>query len=247
MTLTELEERVGGELTFHMGPNPEESSRGRVTAFEPHKRVEYEEYWDALVGREGADVTPLVTEFVIEPAAGGTCLVRVVTSAFGTGADWENEFFADMDKGWLPMLDNLRIYLESFAGQRASVMWASAHAPGVSPETAMAAVRAAAGVQGAGDVIALLDTKGRVERSLGHHFLMRIEHPVEGFVNFFAHGDATNGTGLTAQCHVFADAGEAFVERERPRGRLGSKKSRQPSPHDGPLIQPRIRLKKLRG
>jgi len=38
----------------------------------------------------------------------------VVTSAFGTGADWENEFWEEMANGWAPVLDNLRLYLTHF-------------------------------------------------------------------------------------------------------------------------------------
>ena len=61
--------------------------------------------WDLVVGRElrqfrgheGA-VTPMVTEFLVEATSGGTCIVHVVSSAFGTGADWEQEFFDDMAK-----------------------------------------------------------------------------------------------------------------------------------------------------
>jgi hypothetical protein len=34
-------------------------------------------------------------------------VIRVVTSAYGSGADWENEFFAEMVAGWAAMLDNL--------------------------------------------------------------------------------------------------------------------------------------------
>src|SRR5262245_46580024 len=82
---TDLEPRDGGAITFHMGPDPDAVSRGHVTAFEPNRRITFEEDWAALVGQPGADVTPLVTEFLVEAASGGTCVVRVVTSAFGTG------------------------------------------------------------------------------------------------------------------------------------------------------------------
>src|SRR5687768_3767018 len=97
MMPVDLDARLGGALTFHMGP--EADSHGRVTGFEPERRFAYEEDWAALVGRPDADVTPLVTEFLVEARSGGTCVVRVVTSAFGTGADWENEFWDEMNTG----------------------------------------------------------------------------------------------------------------------------------------------------
>ena len=46
----------------------------------------------------GAPVTPLATEFLVEAQSGGTCVLRVVSSAFGTGADWEQEFFDEMER-----------------------------------------------------------------------------------------------------------------------------------------------------
>ena len=49
-----------------------------------------------------SSVTPIATEFLIESASGGSCVIRVVTSAYGSGADWENEFFAEMVAGVIP-------------------------------------------------------------------------------------------------------------------------------------------------
>ena len=54
-----------------------------------------------------SSVTPIATEFLIESASGGSCVIRVVSSAYGSGADWENEFFAEMVAGWGEILDNL--------------------------------------------------------------------------------------------------------------------------------------------
>jgi hypothetical protein len=38
-------------------------------------------------------------------------VIRVVSSSYGKGADWENEFFAGMAAGWGEMLDNLAKHL----------------------------------------------------------------------------------------------------------------------------------------
>src|ERR687891_698110 len=92
---TDIEERDGGALCFHMPPDGD--SPGTVTGWDPPRRFAYEEpNWASLAGREGAPVTPLATEFLVEARSGGTCVVRVVSSAFGSGADWENEFFDEM-------------------------------------------------------------------------------------------------------------------------------------------------------
>ena len=57
-------------------------------------------------------ITPIATEFLIEAVSGGSCVVRVVSSSYGSGADWENEFFAEMIADVIPMLDNLATYLK---------------------------------------------------------------------------------------------------------------------------------------
>jgi uncharacterized protein YndB with AHSA1/START domain len=211
MMPTELEAREGGELAFHMGP--EETSRGRVTAFEPLRRFAYEEDWAALVGHAGADVTPLVTEFLVEARSGGTCVVRVVTSAFGTGADWENEFWDDMNAGWAPMLDNLRLYLTEFPGQRATSLWAGTTftAP---PEAAVAAVREALGVDAVGDAVDARGIAGRLERSVARHFLLRLEQPVPGFLSFYSFA-TDEGSGVHLQGYLFSDGAPAYAEREQ--------------------------------
>jgi hypothetical protein len=40
-------------------------------------------------------------------------VIRVVTSAYGNGAEWENEFFAEMVSGWADFLDNLSGHLNT--------------------------------------------------------------------------------------------------------------------------------------
>lgn len=213
MMPTELEPREGGAIAFDMGPDM--TSRGRVNAFEPGRRFAYEEDWAALVGRSDADVTPLVTEFLVEAQAGGTCVVRVVTSAFGTGADWEGEFWEEMGNGWAPMLDNLRLYLTHFPGQRATTLWAGATSTGT-PEALIDAVRDALGIAGAGDAVDAHGIAGRVERSLPRHFFIRLDRPTTGFLSFYAflfEGSA----GVHMQAYLFSDEAPSIAEREQPR------------------------------
>jgi uncharacterized protein YndB with AHSA1/START domain len=211
MMPTELDARLGGELTFHMGPDAD--SRGRVTAFEPTRRVAYEEDWAALVGRPGADVTPLLTEFVVEARSGGTCVVRVVTSAFGTGADWENEFWAEISTGWAPMLDNLRLYLAEFPGQVATPLFAGATSS-ASPEATIAALRRDLGANGVGDAVTTQGIEGRLERTIDRHFLVRMAGPVPGYLSFFTF-DTEGGCGVHLQGYFFSDAAPDYVRREQ--------------------------------
>jgi uncharacterized protein YndB with AHSA1/START domain len=214
---TELEEREGGRVVFHMG---ETSSEGTVTGWEPPHRIVYEEPgWAELGGRPGADVTPLVTEFLVEAHAGGTCTVRVVSSAFGTGAEWEREFIDAMEQGWRPFFDNLRLYLTRFPGQRVTSLSVDSQIDGE-----VGAVWAALREQlGAGDVGAPVDTcgvAGHVERISTtddvNELLVRVERPVSGFLQFVAH-DMGEGRSITQlEGYLFSPDAAAYVERERP-------------------------------
>lgn len=132
MVPTRLDPQVGGEVSFDLG---EFTSTGVVTGYTPDQRFAYEEPWPIAERAEDipagmvtwfesigvplsevhADLpslTPLATEFLIESASGGSCVIRVVTSAYGTGADWEKEFFAQMVEGWVELLDNLVAHLD---------------------------------------------------------------------------------------------------------------------------------------
>ncbi|MET0147356.1 MAG: SRPBCC domain-containing protein [Ilumatobacteraceae bacterium] len=212
MLETELDPREGGAVTFRMGPDV--ASEGTVTAFEPTRRIAYEEDWATLVGHAGADVTPLATEFLVDARSGGTCVVRVVTSAYGTGADWENEFWEEMVWGWAPMLDNLRIYLAHFAGQRATATTSTAMFA-VTPVEAIDRVRAALGVATVGDHVDAAGVDGIVERTIAQHFLVRIERPVPGLVSCFSH-ESDAGTVVSLSAYLYGPEGAAAAERLRP-------------------------------
>jgi uncharacterized protein YndB with AHSA1/START domain len=120
MVPTRLDPQIGGEVSFDLGGF---RSTGVVTDYTPNVRFAYEEPWpidefrDFIHQVNPADddlssVTPIATEFLIESASGGSCVIRVVSSAYGSGADWENEFFAQMVAGWTEMLDNLATHFK---------------------------------------------------------------------------------------------------------------------------------------
>lgn len=211
---TEVEEREGGAVVTHMGPDA--SSPGTVTAWEPPRRFAYEEPdWASITGHGDAPVTPLATEFVVEARSGGTCVVRVVSSAFGTGADWEEEFFAGMEKAWAPWFDVLRLHLTAFAGRRATRLEAAADVPGTESEV-NAAMRRALGVTTVGDVVRTERLTARAESVADTMTVLRLTGSVPGYLALYAYdkGDGVSVAQVTG--FLFSDEAEAFVEGEEP-------------------------------
>ncbi len=190
------------------------SSEGTVTGWDPPRRLVYEEpAWAALAGKDPATVTPLVSEFLVEATSGGTCVVCVVSGAFGSGADWEREFFDEMSTGWAPMFDLLRLYLGHFPGQRVATLEASADLP-ASPEAAMAAVRAALGVEGAGQTLDVRGAKAQVARGLAPAAPDRTGSRDARLLRL---GAGENTATVRVAGYLFADDAAAYVERETPQ------------------------------
>ena len=211
---TDLEERLGGTIVTHMGEDA--SSEGTVTGWEPQRRFAYEEPdWASLAQHEGADVTPLATEFLVEAQSGGTCIVRVVSSAFGTGADWEGEFLGEMERMWRPFFDRLRLYLTHFPGQMVTRMEVEVPFAGAA-EPVSVAMRQTLGIRDVGDELAVRDLRGRVESVDDIQALVRLSAPVPGLLAFGAYRTGEDKAAGAVHGHLFSDDAPAFVERERP-------------------------------
>jgi uncharacterized protein YndB with AHSA1/START domain len=211
---TDLEEREGGRIVTHMGPDVE--SPGTVTGWDPPHRFQYEEPdWAALSGHEG-EVTPIVTEFLVEARSGGTCVLRVVSSAFGTGADWEQEFFEEMEKGWRPFFDRLRLLLTHFPGQRVSLLEAEVTANG-DPQAVVPAMRAELGIDEVGQSVTARGLIGVVEDLADDHVLLRLSEPVPGFLALYAYSMSEGTCVAAVQGQLFSDAAPEIVQREQPR------------------------------
>jgi len=210
---TDVEERRGGTIVVYMG---DEQSPGTVTGWDPPRRFAYEEPdWAGLMGQEGAVVTPLATEFLVEARSGGTCVVRVVSSAFGVGADWERQAFESMEKGWAPFFEHLRLYLSHFAGQRATLLSVAADMPGA-PEEAVTAMRYALGIEQNGQRIVVRGLGGQVDRISGDHLLLRLTDPMPGYLAFYAYDTGKGGSGAEVRGYLFSPDAEEYVKREQP-------------------------------
>jgi uncharacterized protein YndB with AHSA1/START domain len=105
-----IEEREGGAVGFDMGFGLEDT--GRVSAWEPPRRLALAEGWDG---------NSVATEFLVEARSGGTCVVRLVSSITGVG-DFDEEI-EGMREGWLVAFKTLRLYLEHFPGEPVSTVY----------------------------------------------------------------------------------------------------------------------------
>jgi uncharacterized protein YndB with AHSA1/START domain len=210
---TDVEEREGGAIVVHMG---ETDSPGIITGWDPPHRLEYAEpEWAALTGQDVDSVTPLVSEFLVEAQSGGTCVVRVVSSAFGTGADWEQEFMTDMEKNWVPFFENLRFYLAHFPGQRATTLEVAVDLAGPAGPV-LEAMREALGAGAVGKPVDTRGVTGHVERVADNQMLLRLSEPVPGLLGFMAFDKGDGTTMASIQGWLFSDDAPGYVEREQP-------------------------------
>jgi uncharacterized protein YndB with AHSA1/START domain len=211
---TELDQHLDGTIRLSMGDQVE--SAGTVTGWDPPHRFAYvEPDWASLSGHEGASVTPLASEFLVEARSGGTCVVRVVTSAFGSGAEWEREFFADMELGWAMFFENLRLYLAEFAGRRATTLRISTDLPDTAAAV-VAAVRRALRADAPGQVVDLRGLQGEVASVSDVAVLVRATSPERGYFQFFGY-DKRDGTSMAClNAYLFSPGAAAYIEREQP-------------------------------
>jgi uncharacterized protein YndB with AHSA1/START domain len=219
---TDVEEREGGAIAFHMGPDMD--SEGTVTGWDPPRRFAFvEPNWADLTGQEDANVTPMATEFLVEARSGGTCVVRVVSSAFGTGADWEREFFEEMEKGWTPFFDRLRLYLAHYAGQKAVPLTVMSTLAGESDQVWSAMQKGLGiGEVEVGETLEARDLKGTVVRvgpsalGDGGDLLLHVSDPVPGYVSFVAFGNREGTTMAMVGGQLFTEDAARYIEREEP-------------------------------
>lgn len=111
----EVEEHEGGQVTVDFGDFG--SGTATVTAWEPPHRVVI----------DGTDQPGgLAYEWLVEAAPGtegdgGSCIVRLVNSGFGSGDEWDAQYDG-MIEGWTIFFENLRLHLTHFAGRDAQAV-----------------------------------------------------------------------------------------------------------------------------
>jgi uncharacterized protein YndB with AHSA1/START domain len=207
---TEVEERTGGAIAFHLGPGADSS--GIVTAWEPPHRLAYEE-------REWSPgALPLATEMLVEARSGGTCLVRIVSSLFTSRADWDDQL-ESMKTGWPPFLRVLRLYLAHFAGQRCSPIQLSGSSAGPQERAwsaLMSALRVAEVAEGARASTAgsgAPPLSGIVEHRAARELLLRLDEPGPGAALAFVY-DMGEQAAVSLHLHLYGVDAAAVAARE---------------------------------
>src|SRR5688500_12819876 len=144
-------------------------------------------------------LSTLASEFRVVAKSGGSCVVRVTSSGFGTGAAWESEFWDTMGPNWMPFFDNLRLYLSHFPGQEATQLEVAASHPG-DAKALWSTMHKALGLGDEGATVEVRGATGTVERIHERQTLVRLTAPVPGMLNVFAfdEGDGKATVGVRA-------------------------------------------------
>jgi uncharacterized protein YndB with AHSA1/START domain len=213
---TDVEERAGGAITFHLGPGMDSS--GTVTAWEPPLRFAYEETdW-------GPNAPPLATELLVEARSGGTCVVRMVHSLFASGDEWDEQL-EGFEAGWPPFFHVLRLVLTHFQGQRCSAFRLMSEVPGSEAAVweeltgALGLTDAAEGQRRSTPASGVPPLAGVIERKGDgkhvHELMLRLEEPAPGIalVGAYTWGGKAHAA---ISFYLFGDRAAAAVARDEP-------------------------------
>ena len=221
---TDVDERVGGTITQHHGEGLD--FEGEITAWEAPRRFAYAMDFQPT---EAASRERIAAEFLVEARSGGTCLVRVVNSGYGSGPDWDR-MMESTRAGWPSVLDNLRLYLTHFPGERGA-SFAASGLSSQSREQAWASLTDALGVREArvGDRVSTPPgaptLAGVVVRAGDAELGLRLDQPgsgiaglgaggpgeeVHAFVRAYLYGDDAPTLAARAEAEWRAWLGERF-------------------------------------
>jgi uncharacterized protein YndB with AHSA1/START domain len=197
----EVDGRVGGSVVTDFGALGKDSAQ--ITDWEPPHRFRGEAPFAGGV---------LAHEWLVEARDGGTCIVRVVASGFGTGDDWD-AVYDGLATGWPTFLENLRLHLTHFAGRRADMLHEVAFLPDGVEEDAWGSLCAALGVPATLGAGARLETTGAgvpalaatVESAAPNPYLLRIEAPSPG-TGFVSAEACAGGVMLHVALYLYGDA-----------------------------------------
>jgi uncharacterized protein YndB with AHSA1/START domain len=205
--------RLGGTCELDFGPGVGVET-ARITAWEPPRR---------LVAEVAAEGRPaFAMEWLVEARDGGTCVVRLINSGFGSGADWDAEYDAT-EAGWRLFLYNLRLYLTHFPGRRCSSVLANGHADGP-VDRAFGELAAALGLPAgarAGEPVAATapgapPLAGVVERAAPNMLTLLLERPAAGIAFVVCEPAGDGSAHASVYLYLFGDGAAEAAARDEP-------------------------------
>ena len=208
-----VEEQAGGAIELDFGPGIG-TSPGTVTVWEPPTRFVHR--------GSGAGGNPLAYEWHVEARSGGTCVVRLVTSGFLSEADWQAEYDSTAE-GWQLFLNNLRLYLLHFAGQRCTSMLVQRLSE-VAPDDAWRKLTGSLGLPEAptvGQQVSVSNApalSGRVERFQSRLMTLLLDAPSRGIG--VVGTESFDGKGFPmVYLYLFGAGAEEAIRRDEPAWR----------------------------
>lgn len=207
-----VDEREGGSASARFGLGPEMEVPGRVAAWEPPHRVVFD-------GGEGVD--GLAFEWLVEARDGGTCVVRLVNTGFGSGDDWDGQYDG-MTEGWAMFLLNLKLHLTHFRGQNAraaipSAMWAGSRDDAWSTLTGALGIpaRPAVGARIEIDAPDAPTLAGTVVDTTPWRLSLLLDEPASGTAILAAEGSGDD-VSVSIWSYLYGTDGAAAAERDEP-------------------------------
>jgi uncharacterized protein YndB with AHSA1/START domain len=215
----EVAEHEGGSIALDMGAGLQET--GKVRAWDPPRRFASEEDWQF---GDDAPAARLATEWLVEARSGDSCVVRLVSSLFASGGEWDREL-GSMREGWEMFLRKLRLYLTHFAGRRAAHVIVSGGGAGpldrawAALAEALGLAEVAEGEQTAATAAGAPALAGTVERVMEddyhHGLILRTEEPAPGVVLVFV--NSWRGQVRTnVHAHFYGDEAPAVAAHHEP-------------------------------
>jgi uncharacterized protein YndB with AHSA1/START domain len=208
-----VDERQGGAATASFGSGPEMEVSGRVAAWEPPGRVVFD---------SGEGAGGLAFEWLVEARDGGTCVVRLVNTGFGSSDDWDGQYDA-MKEGWSLFLLNLKLHLDHFRGQTATALLPTATWAG-GREKAWAALTDQLGVPRAPAVGDRVQTSavdaptlaGTVVDVASWRLAVLVDHPAPGTAIVAVEGKGDE-VSVSVWSYLYGADGAAAAGRDEPR------------------------------
>lgn len=111
----------GGSIWLSWGEGCQ--GTGAIEVWEPERRLRVRDQ-----APEGAALSPLATDYLLA-GRGGKTVLRVVSSGFGRGADWDEQYDS-ISRGWEVFLRALAYYFERHLGTPRQVAYAEARFAG---------------------------------------------------------------------------------------------------------------------